>query len=111
MDIVKFKGEIAKKSYVLPDDIFFTKEAVLDLGYRGYLIVYYSEVFTTPAYYRCQVPYHDLVNAAMYAKNCYRAWIKHVEECLSTGALKINKELWLKLSSTGLKQPRSETTA
>jgi hypothetical protein len=107
MEIVKFKGE--PKTYELPDDIFFTKEAVLDLGYRGYLIVYYSEVFTTPAYFRCQVPYYDLANAAMYAKNCYRAWIKHVEECLSTGALKINKELWLK--NIGLKQPHSETTA
>ena len=110
MDIIKFKGEITKKSYILPDDIFFTKEDVSN--YNGGLVIrYYSEVFTTPAYLFCIVPAFDLANAAMYAKNCYRAWIKHVEECLDTGALKINKELWLKLSNTGLKQPRSETTA
>ena len=108
MDIVKFKGEIVKKSYILPDDIFFTKEEVSN--YNGDLVIkYYSEVFTTPAYYRCQVPYYDLANAAKYAENCYKAWIKHVEECLDTGRLKINKELWLK--NTGLKQPHSETTA
>jgi hypothetical protein len=98
-EIIKFEGKLTHKEYVLPDDIFFTKEAVFDLGYRGYVIMYYYEVFTTPAYYRCQVPYHDLANAAMYAKNCYRVWIKHVEECLDTGRLKVNEELWLKLSN------------
>ncbi len=109
MEIIKFKGEIIPKPHILPDDIFFTKEDISN--FDGDLIIrYYSEVFTTPAYLWCQVPRWDLANAAKYAKNCYKAWIKHVEECLDTGRLKINKELWLKLSSTGLKQPHSETT-
>ena len=98
MDIVKFKGEIVKKSYILPDDIFFTKEDVSN--YNGGLVIrYYSEVFTTPAYLFCIVPAFDLANAKNYAKNCYKAWIKHVEECLNTGRLKVNEELWLKLSN------------
>ena len=38
MEIVKFKGEIVKKSYILPDDIFFTKEDVSN--YNGGLVIY-----------------------------------------------------------------------
>ena len=103
MEIIKFKGEIVPKT--LPDDIFFTKEDIAHFNGDQVLFrsIYYSRLFVVPSW--------DLANAEKYAKNCYKAWIKHVEECLNTGRLKVNKELWLKLSSAGLKQPHSETTA